>query len=226
MSGMDMSYESAVIMLKGLKRNTTIRTLSVNTTMISPFTHCGVLFADYLSETRTLRTLTVNYRGLTDFDEVPLMIGWLLRNRTLSELNVIGFAFSDYDVDILAGLLCQNRNLRRFKLVFPSFFSCDNAWTRRVDPWVMVLSENKTLEELTLNVSWNAADSRSLFMKLASNASLKTTVTKVRDKECAEVCQALRETGVQERFSVCSHVISEHNVFALTGCKELSASMQ
>ncbi|KAL1472897.1 hypothetical protein MTO96_022675 [Rhipicephalus appendiculatus] len=192
--------------------------------MMNPFTsQCGVMFADYLSETRTLRKLTINNA------HVCFGVDNFLRGSSDDWVAILQQVTFRTERDRLrpqrqrrryprAQLLCQNRNLRRFKLVFPSLRD-DRGYVcnRRVDPWLLVVAENETLEELTLNVSWNADDCRSLFETLASNASLKITVTTVRDEDCAEIYGALRETGVQERFTVCTHDISRAQCICSNG---------
>ncbi|KAH7943836.1 hypothetical protein HPB52_011979 [Rhipicephalus sanguineus] len=92
-----------------------------------------------------------------------------------------------------------------------------------IRPWLVALIENKTLTELTLNFAcFNLADCQCFIRGLASNASLKrVTVDQLRQSIAAEICQAMRENGVWDRFFISEPLVIDDPVVVLTECKEL-----
>lgn len=240
MSHLHIEREDAVVILQGLKRNTTITKLSLNTCILSPVSsRCGFMFADYLRENQTLRTLSVTSRYLKNVIELRLIIRALFHNHTLSELNLIRFSLDNENIQLITRLLSQNQTLRRFHMVGCVWYErapqcCANASMQHMDnfgivssrirPWLVALTENKTLDELTLDMScFNSDECRSFFKALASNASLKKiTVERLRRKDVAEICRALRETGLRERFFLGIHHVIQDPVATLTECQELS----
>ncbi|KAH7943681.1 uncharacterized protein LOC119400047 [Rhipicephalus sanguineus] len=240
MSHLHIEREDAVVILQGLKRNKTITTLSLNTCILSPVSsRCGFMFADYLRENQTLHTLSVTSRYLKNVIELRLIIRALFHNRTLSELNLIRFSLDNENIQLITRLLGQNKTLRRFHMVGCVWYErapqcCINSKMQhmenfgnvssRIRPWLVALTENKTLDELTLDMScFNSDECRSFFKALASNASLKKiTVERLRRKDVAEICRALRETGMRERFFLGIHHVIQDPVATLTECKELS----
>ncbi|KAL1483101.1 hypothetical protein MTO96_002171 [Rhipicephalus appendiculatus] len=187
MSHLHIEREDAVVILQGLKRNKTITTLSLNTCILSPVSsRCGFMFADYLRENQTLRTLSVTSRYLKNVIELRLIIRALFHNRTLSELNLIRFSLDNENIQLITRLLGQNKTLRRFHMVGCVWYErapqcCINSSMQhmenfgnvssRIRPWLVALTENKTLDELTLDLScFNSDECRSFFKALASNA--------------------------------------------------------
>ncbi|KAL1443493.1 hypothetical protein MTO96_007405 [Rhipicephalus appendiculatus] len=93
-----------------------------------------------------------------------------------------------------------------------------NAWvplfssgSRLIILWLVALTENNTLEELTLDFSWiKPEDCSSFFRALACNTSLKKiNVPTFRQNDVAQICRALQDTGVPERFIVGQHHVLE-----------------
>ncbi|XP_050032497.1 uncharacterized protein [Dermacentor andersoni] len=240
MSHLHIEREDAIVILQGLKRNSTITTLSLNTCILSPVSsRCSVMFADYLRENQTLRTLSVTSRYLKNVIELRLIIRALFHNSTLSELNLVRFSLDNENIQLITRLLSQNRTLRSFHMVGCVWYERAPQYgadagmhhmenfgsvSSRIRPWLVALTENKTLDELTLDLScFNPDECRSFFRALALNASLKKiTVERLRRKDVAEICRALRETGMRERFFLGIHHVIQDPVATLTECKELS----
>ncbi|KAL1416721.1 hypothetical protein MTO96_027617 [Rhipicephalus appendiculatus] len=93
----------------------------------------------------------------------------------------------------------------------------------RTRPWIAAIRKNKTLEKLTMELScFSAAQCRSLFEVLKSNASLKNfSVERMQPVDAAEICRAMRETGVRERFFFGNPFVVSG--VTLTRCKDLSS---
>ncbi|KAL1484468.1 hypothetical protein MTO96_032563 [Rhipicephalus appendiculatus] len=100
------------------------------------------------------------------------------------------------------------------------------VWNRsRLLPlWFAALAENNTLEELTMDLSWiKLEDYSSFFQALARNTSLKkVNVPSFRQDYVAQICRAVRDTGMPERFFVGKLHVSQGTVSELPECKELS----
>ncbi|KAL3192801.1 hypothetical protein MRX96_058664 [Rhipicephalus microplus] len=72
----ELESEHAVIVIHGLKRNTTITTLSVNASLLSlDSSQCGMMFSGYIRWNKTLRTLTVTSSFLTGFADLRPTMG-------------------------------------------------------------------------------------------------------------------------------------------------------
>ncbi|KAH7973009.1 hypothetical protein HPB52_020284 [Rhipicephalus sanguineus] len=232
LSAPDAEPEEGMVILHGLERNTTVTTLSVTMCMELFLFQCGVVFADYLSENQTLRTLMVTSDCAydDDVDDVPnLIIRSLFRNTTISEVKLIGFNLGVKNSHLVAKLLSENRSLRNFHMVKSSLYGSGripetDGVSGRIRPWIVALGKNRTLERLTMELScFNLKECKSLFKVLASNKSLKNiTVERVRPTDEAEICRLLLETGVRERFFLSRPHVVEDPVVTLTECKELS----
>ncbi|KAH7985189.1 hypothetical protein HPB52_024271 [Rhipicephalus sanguineus] len=226
---------SADDILLRLKCNATITTLSVNTLIMSPRgSRQDVVFADYLRENRTLQSLSVTARATHNLNEHVLWA--LFASNTLSELNMIQFRLNTKISQLIASHLEKNQTLKSFNLVQsklePPWYRSDTSLHHmenfgdvsiNIRPWLVVLIENKTLTELTLNFAvFNLAECRCFIRALASNVSLKrVTVDWLTQSTVAEICQAVRENGVWDRFFISAPLVIEDPVVALTECKEL-----
>ncbi|KAL1478118.1 hypothetical protein MTO96_035207 [Rhipicephalus appendiculatus] len=201
-------WDDAFYVGRGLKQNVTITTLSLNTSAIEDFWSSRDDIFAYFHEASTLRTLSVLALWLHK-DKVSLIIEPMFLNNTISELNLTSFHMNIGDVQLITALLIENGTLRSLKL-------CHLC--------LQALAGNKTLEELTLSLSWYEADEWwPFFTALASNASLqKINVSEFTREDVTEIFRAVRETGVQERFFVGAHHDFEDTVVTLTECKQLS----
>ncbi|KAL1485208.1 hypothetical protein MTO96_032104 [Rhipicephalus appendiculatus] len=91
MTDQNMESEYAVVVIHGLKRNATITTLSINTSLlILDSSQCGIMFSGYIRWNKTLRTLNVTSLSLNIFTDLRPIIGALSHNDALLELNLIG----------------------------------------------------------------------------------------------------------------------------------------
>ncbi|KAL1483106.1 hypothetical protein MTO96_002176 [Rhipicephalus appendiculatus] len=161
----------------------------------------------HLTQLRELqfRSLDFGYASkLYRFDKFHQFIEPLLHNNTISELNLSGLIVNFEAVQLIAKLLTENGTLRSLNF-FGSVYrnkpqdnadSCVNTpnfgnVSSRIYPWVVALTENKTLEELTLSLSWyDVEDWLSFFKALASNASLKKiNVCQFPRKDVVEIFQ-------------------------------------
>ncbi|KAH7943542.1 hypothetical protein HPB52_009198 [Rhipicephalus sanguineus] len=230
--------DNLVLVIQGLKRNATIKTLSVNSGIHSP---CyGAVFSDYLRCNQTLRRLSVTSNYCTGLSNARPIIGALFHNNTLTELNLTRFKLDIEDNELITGMLIQNRTLRSFHIIDSSWYEYallhnhKENHVRPLDdfgnhssltsPWLMALAENSTLNELTLDLSWmDLNDCVSFFKALASNTSLKkVNVQSFNNTDETQIFQAMRDTGVQDRFVLGTHYLWQDTVAELLQCKQLS----
>ncbi|KAH7943444.1 hypothetical protein HPB52_008479 [Rhipicephalus sanguineus] len=238
-----MSYvwttgEGMLLVLEALKLNETITTLSLDSWFVLTLAKWfPVIFADYLRENRTLRTLSVISFSNGFQSWLRLMTESLLPNTTLSKLNLVQFRLDVEGINLITEFLRQNQTLRSFNLkscVWPSsqygadtyisFGSCGKV-SSLIYPWLVALNENKTLEELTVDLSWcNTDECRSLFRALSNNVCLKKfTVEDFGNNDMVEICKAFREAGLQERIFIPRHHVGQGNTVAFNECTELSS---
>ncbi|KAL1436059.1 hypothetical protein MTO96_010815 [Rhipicephalus appendiculatus] len=232
------NWDHAFYVGGGLKQNVTITTLSLNKSAVDDFWSSRDDIFAYFHEASTLRTLSVT-GFCRNYDKFSLTVESMFLNSTISELNLIDFRMNIGDVQLITTLLIENGTLRSLNFVTCVYkpspeYEADNSViytenfgyvSSRIYPWLVALTKNKTLEELTLSLSWYEAHEWWSFLKaLASNASLqKINVSRVPTREdVTEIFRAMRETGVQERFFVGAHHDFEDTVVTLTECKQLS----
>uniref|UniRef100_A0A224YWP3 Nlr family card domain protein n=1 Tax=Rhipicephalus zambeziensis TaxID=60191 RepID=A0A224YWP3_9ACAR len=225
--------------LRGLERNLTITSLALNTLIMHPDTSpSGAIFSEYLRENRALRTLTVMSRYLNDHAKLRQILGALSSNDTLTELNLIHFSLDSEHIRLITTLLTKNRTLKSFNLIDciwnesplqgsnASMLLTENFGkvSSRIHPWLVALTENKTLAELTLDLScFDSDECRSFIKTLASSTTLKqVTVTQLRSEDVAEICRAMREAGMRQRFFLGSHQTIKDPTVMLTECKEMT----
>ncbi|KAL1473379.1 hypothetical protein MTO96_038729 [Rhipicephalus appendiculatus] len=236
MAGQYFKWGHALYVGEGLKQNVTITTLSLNTDTADDFWSSRDDTFAYVHEASTLRTLSVTASFVTD--KVCKIVEPVLLNNTISELNLKSFHMNIGDVQLITALLVGNGTLRSLNFVTcvykpspeyeanTSVIYTENFGyvSSRTYPWVVALTKNTTLEELTLSLSWYEADEWwSFFKALASNASVqKINVSRFRRQDVTEIFQAMRETGVQERFFVGAHHVFKDTVVAVTECKQVS----
>ncbi|KAH7944033.1 hypothetical protein HPB52_014747 [Rhipicephalus sanguineus] len=229
------NWDHAIKVVRGLKRNVTITTLSLNTSTVDDCWLLDNAFPAYFLEVSTLRTLSVDssYSG-----HLHQILEPLLQNNILSELNLSKFLLNFWHIQLITELISTSRTLKSLNLIGCGYKHVPQQDTdtyrhdtesfgnvsSRIYPWVVALTENQTLEELSLSLSWyDAGEWRSFFKALASNASLKkVNVNKFRREDVAEIFRAMRETGVQGRFFVGAVHTFEDTVVAMTECKEVS----
>ncbi|KAH7943841.1 hypothetical protein HPB52_011984 [Rhipicephalus sanguineus] len=227
LSGSFMEDVDGLIIFHGLKRNRTVRTLSLGRCVSGFLSQRGFVFADYLCENQSLRSLIVTSYYTND-DYVPnLIIRPLFSNTTISEVSLIGFSLDNENSHLVAEMLSENRSLRAFHMVECGLYRNDRVTesdgvSGRICPWIRALGENTTLERLTMDLScFNLEECRSLFKALASNISLKSIAVD-RFVPATEICRALRETGLLERLSFARPHVVRDPIVTLRECKELS----
>ncbi|KAL3225252.1 hypothetical protein MRX96_025935 [Rhipicephalus microplus] len=88
----------------------------------------------------------------------------------------------------------------------------------------MALTENKTLVELTLNMScFDSDDCQSFIKVLASSTNLRqVTITQLRSEHVVKICRAMREHSVRQHVFLGPHQIIKDPVVMLTECKEVT----
>nr|XP_037276617.1 uncharacterized protein LOC119169691 [Rhipicephalus microplus] len=217
-------FEEACVIIRALKENRTIETLSLRTCLGG---HCSnrwaIVFADYVSENQTLRTLSVTTHYHESFIEAQLIVTALFHNQTISALSLIGFTLDFGSTKLIGSLLSRNRILRRLHLVKCAWYSsCDCSITcadthfmdsfdsasSLIYPWLVGLGENKVLEELTLDLSlYQTHECKLFFETVANNPSLKVTIEKFRHEDLAKIHHFMRESGAQDRCVLKDNVV-------------------
>ncbi|KAL1443483.1 hypothetical protein MTO96_007396 [Rhipicephalus appendiculatus] len=231
MPGIIFGYEEdALVFMQGLKRNKTISTLSLSSSVLTPYddyppnsrvsSRCAVTFADYVSENQTLRTLTVGTFFSHRFLAGRPMIGALFGNNTLTKLSLVGFLLDDDDIQLITRLLNQNQALTSFNLIARLCRDVSSG----IHSLLVALTENNRLEEVTLALPFNQHEYRSFFGALASNASLKKVIVKrFRLVDVGDKFRTMHRTGLRDRFLVGTHEVFQDTVVTLKECKELSS---
>ncbi|KAH7943023.1 hypothetical protein HPB52_004006 [Rhipicephalus sanguineus] len=227
--------ENAVVVLQGLRQNKTISELSLDTSILSTVSsRCGDIFADYLRCNQTLRRLTITSCSHLLLRNLRPIFVALLCNNNLSNLCLIGFSLDTLSHEIITDMLLQNRGLTGLHITNCIFNEQDPHVNTRmpvlrsgsspISLWLAALAQNSTLEELTLDLSWiKPKDCSSFFKALASNTSLKkVNVPTFRQDDVVEVCRALQDTDVPERFFVGEHHVCKDTAAALPECKAVS----
>ncbi|KAL1483507.1 hypothetical protein MTO96_033139 [Rhipicephalus appendiculatus] len=221
--------KNAVAFVQALGRNQSITTLSLDVTPIGvesldwqprrPISlQYAVILADYLCGNKTLRTLSV--RGGYDgrFTAVAPVVMALGQNDTLTNFSLVRLSVEDEDIELITWLLSQNQTLTSFKMI-----RCEvRLVSSRSYSSLAALANNKTLEELTLDLPWLKSERRSLFRSLGSNQSLKK-VTLERLTDFGDISCGLRDSGVDSTFFIGTHCVLQNTVDALTECKEYSS---
>ncbi|KAH7943016.1 hypothetical protein HPB52_003999 [Rhipicephalus sanguineus] len=228
MSRSNMEDEDAALIIQGLERNATITTLSISESLIKDTSECSLMLSDYLSASHTLRVLSVISHDVTSYNKLGPLIGALCQSSTLFELNLIRCSLYTEYFEVIIEMLRHNRTLSSFHMT--RCFVYDNVSTFRsesislISLWSMALAENKALKELTLDLySINPDEYGPFFKALATNTSLeKLTIESFNENDVAQICRALRDTGVHERFFVSRHLLSEDTIAVLPEFKELS----
>ncbi|KAH8031643.1 hypothetical protein HPB51_019657 [Rhipicephalus microplus] len=113
----------------------------------------------------------------------------LTKNNTLAQLSLVSLSLEDKDIELITRLPSQNRTLTRVNVTRCAVRGASS---------LAAFTENKTLEELTLDLStFHTNGYNSLFRALASNPCLKkVTVELFKQEDVSEICRAIRETGV------------------------------
>ncbi|KAH8037085.1 hypothetical protein MRX96_022101 [Rhipicephalus microplus] len=214
--------DHGLIVLRGLERNVTIMTLSLRSDTV--WVRVNNLLANHYASMRhfrayvravsTLHTLSVT--AACHFEETSWLFEAMFVRSTISQLNVTNFVLQIREIKLISTLLIENGTLKSLNFIKCSYIgthdvadSCVEQTqnfgnvSRRIHPWIVALTENRTLEELTLSLSWyDVEDWRSFFKALASNASLKkiNVCPRCPPTDAAEIFRAMRQTGVQGRF--------------------------
>ncbi|KAH8033683.1 hypothetical protein HPB51_015305 [Rhipicephalus microplus] len=230
----ESEYTQAI--LRGLEQNSTITSLRLNTLIMYPETSpSSTIFSEYLRKNRALQTLTIFSRYPDEQAKLRQILRALMSNDALSELNLANFSLDDANIILITTLLAKNRTLKGFNLV-------DCSWTKsplqpsilqtknfgkvssRIHPWLMALTENKTLVELTLNMScFDSDDCQSFIKVLASSTNLRqVTITQLRSEHVVKICRAMREHSVRQHVFLGPHQIIKDPVVMLTECKEVT----
>lgn len=230
-----MEGEDAVVVLQGLRKNVTISTLSIDSSLLSTVSsRCGEIFADYVRCNQTLRRLTMASRARFCFNNLGPVIGALFYNSILSELNLVGFSIHVLDNKVITYMLSCNQGLRRFHMAnckFDEYNNCMNTCvptffseSTLISLWLAALAKNNRLEELTMGLLWiKPEDCSSFFRALASHKSLKkVNIPQFRQSDVVQICGAIRDTGVPERFFVGEHQVLRDTAAVLPECKALS----
>ncbi|KAL1483074.1 hypothetical protein MTO96_002144 [Rhipicephalus appendiculatus] len=235
--GVDFNFDFIECLSEFLSNTRLLTTLNLSKFRILRRRY-AFMAADFLRRNSTLRTLNVSSEGVRSFSLVRPMVQTLLSNRCLTELTITWLTLVDEDVDLINQLLSRNRTLTRFNLIECKWDKAQRqngtdgehrsgnsvGVTSRIQPFLVALSKNKTLQELTLTPSWfNTNECRSLFETVSSHASLKKVKLEVCEREDAvEIYRALRETGAQDRFFLGTHRALRENEVALTQSKKPS----
>ncbi|KAH8037257.1 hypothetical protein HPB51_009700 [Rhipicephalus microplus] len=231
LSSLYIKYKKdADAILHGLRRNKSIDTLSINTSLLHPLPYkeeqlhfewkrYGFMAADYLRRNRRLRTLSIASH-LPLFSLVRPIIETLLDNRYITKLSIIKITLEPNDIELINQLIIQNKTLTSFNIIKCRFVGDAGHITGNAQgvpscahSFLLALTKNKTLQQLTLTPSWfHTNECRSLVEAVASHVSLKEVNFDVSErKDAHDIYRAVRDSGAQDRFHLRAQCILPEN---------------
>ncbi|XP_077495875.1 uncharacterized protein LOC144106805 [Amblyomma americanum] len=216
MHGSFLAEPQSNAILEALMANSTLREFSMDGSF-ALHSH-GNAFSNYLQFLTALTTL--RFAARNDKTQNLLLRG-ILRNRTLSSLTLTRFICNEESNGLVARIFRENEALLAFRIISTQV-SLRRENHRNYD-WVAALSENNTLQELTLPLSiWPPSSWANFFSVLTEMSNLKKVYIKdsFNFLLVSSVSRALEESGAEEKVSFGSYiVISNTN---LLKCKAFS----
>ncbi|KAH7944350.1 hypothetical protein HPB52_018585 [Rhipicephalus sanguineus] len=190
------------LLLKALRANSTLRDLTLSSCAIWEEPE---LFVAFLSETVALKHLRVVGSPDLDCDNaLEWIFEGMLKNETVSSLEMHEPVLNAENVKLGSRMLAQSKVLRSFSLLGCLFMGGEEEYG---DPacWLEAISENDTLQYMTLSMGmWTRECWEQFFRLLSRHGSLKM-VTIVADeyerRHLPNIARKLEEIGCGEKVS-------------------------
>ncbi|KAH6942633.1 hypothetical protein HPB50_008748 [Hyalomma asiaticum] len=194
-----------------LKRNSSVRELSLNESVVSEVSHEA--FVGYLTNNSgplsAFRVVAADDSNRFSADRILMA---LMNNATVSKLALIGLYISDCCSLLVQRILGRHRTLRSFELSVRNYYWSGrlNTLPRRMnfDSWLVTLAQNDSLEEVTLKFEmayvFSEPEKWQVFAKeLPKRKNLKkVTIDASREAHfLSAVCRMLSLNGVEDKVS-------------------------
>ncbi|XP_054925647.1 uncharacterized protein [Dermacentor andersoni] len=210
-----------------LRMNSTLRDLSLSLAVISAD---PALFAEFLSGDARLQTLRVvsTYAVLPD-DRLRCMLEGMVKNRSVSNLQVENIAWDFESIELASKLLAENRVLQSFHVSSPNYvldesigLSVRLTMPPNTSSLQDAIARNSRLQYMTLNFSmWTAEHWAAFFSVLSKHTSLKMVTIIIGDREeyrlLLDVVKSLQESGWEEKVSFKTRCIVDR--LTVSDCK-------
>ncbi|XP_070380012.1 uncharacterized protein [Dermacentor albipictus] len=204
---LNMSLRAAKALLTAIMACSTLKELSLNFNVVTyAQEEISATFAEYLKSSTALTTLNFVGRGYVYSTSMQLILRGLEKNRTVTRLDFRTAFVSRQCVESVANIFARNRTLRSVHISAgrPDPYNIhQQRSTVTWDGWLTSLTENETLEELTLPFNiWKPLKWALFFRALSTKQNLKHVIIDgVATDAIAlqQVCEALRESGAEEK---------------------------
>ncbi|KAH7974394.1 hypothetical protein HPB49_015019 [Dermacentor silvarum] len=229
--------DSAPLLLKALKRNSSIHTLTLAVCTCFHGPNHGALLAAVLARKDSLRTLSLKRCCFTCPAGVHAIMNALINNRHLYGLSLHGFMYSRVFEEMIPRMLVGNDALRTLRVERGSYndrCSCKGVVrycgtdysdeSESIDPITQGIPQNKWLEELTVDLSSSTLSECLCFFKaLRRNKTLRRVViVDIPNSGTAKLYRAMRKNDVEGRVTFKCPLIVMESLEAVATCSEMS----
>ncbi|XP_072146134.1 uncharacterized protein [Dermacentor andersoni] len=202
-----MKWRATNAFLTAIMACSTLRELSMNIAFeVYAEEEICATFAEYLKSSTALTMLTFVGGGCLSSTQMQLILRGIEKNRTITRLDFGAASVSDRCFEAVDKVFARNTTLRSIHIaaICHDLYSFDQlrgvfVW----DVWLTSLTENETLQELTLPFSiWRPQTWALFFRALSTKHSLKHVTIDGVPKDATtlqQVCEALRESGAEEK---------------------------
>lgn len=206
----DMKNYAVERFMRALMGNSSLKELSLNESIVSEASHEA--FEGYLTNSAGLTTLTVDAGADLNRMSADRVLKALLKNTTISKVALIGFCMTKRTTLLVQRILAQNRALRSFEISVRYYYTygrfTNPAPRTEFDSWLVALTQNDSLEEVTLKfhtaLVFSEPDKWEAFAKeLPARKNLKKVTIEASREEhfLSVVCGILRLNGADEKVS-------------------------
>lgn len=144
-------------------------------------------FATSLEKSPMLKSLTISWDGRERLVELKHIIDAVCLSKSVVNFSLHNFRIDTEALATIENLLTTNSILTSFRMIscysnvqpgelYPYYFATDQieVVSPRIRPWLAILQNNRTLQELRLNLkTFSSTDCRAFFAELQKNTSLK-----------------------------------------------------
>lgn len=229
----------AKLLTNALSKSSTVNALSINSSCLMPETgDYNMGFTHYLGNSNTLTTLVIVRSAFGRLRELKAVVAALENNRTLSKVCLESFVVDCAAAKAIEKYLVNNSVIRSFSLKYCHWYEgglvrhrslspCSERYdtddfgvlSGRVHPWLSILRNNRSLEELRLQLSgFSPAECAAFLKELSASPNLKKVT--IEDLYLYFSCRGRRTCNdASGKETVAS--ASDRPDVVLLGCKQL-----
>ncbi|KAL1443472.1 hypothetical protein MTO96_045982 [Rhipicephalus appendiculatus] len=245
MTNVHIQFASATSLIRALLENSSLNTLKISTCSCLCGPDHGTPLVAALIRKPTLRSLTLERCCLNCRLGVIDIMTAVASNCCLSELSMSGFSFRVAFEVLMPILLMDNNALRNLsiecrELDYREPCKCESGLTHCTDECLLghlsteclnldlltqAITRNESLEELSVDLHTSPMSKcQRFFEALRDNTTLRiVTVTRFSSRQAATLCQAIRQSGVQERVNISCPLIFEEPMDSIEECTSFSS---